>query len=76
VAKSASLATLATGFYTYLADFFPGLQIAAWTLPLPIGPGGGPLEIRYGQLAGIGVILFLAPLVRLSRLCFKAMDLF
>jgi len=60
VAKSASLATLATGFYTYLADFFPGLQIAVFTVPLPIGPGGGPLEIRYGQLAGIAVILFLS----------------
>src|SRR5260370_1112217 len=60
VAKSASLATLATGFYTYLADFFPGLQTPVWTLPLPIGPGGGPLEIRYGQLAGIAIILFLS----------------
>ncbi len=60
VGKSASLATLATGFYTYMADFFPALQSPAWTLPLPIGPGGGPLEIRYGQLVGIGVILFLA----------------
>jgi APA family basic amino acid/polyamine antiporter len=60
VAKSASIATLATGFYTYLADFFPGLKIAAYTLHYPIGPGGGPLEIRYGQLFAIGLILFLA----------------
>src|SRR5262249_45629511 len=59
VAKAASLATLATGFYTYLADFFPALQTPAWTLPLPIGPGGRLLDIRYGQFAAIGVILFL-----------------
>jgi APA family basic amino acid/polyamine antiporter len=60
VAKSASIATLATGFYTYLADFFPGLKAAAWTVRYPIGPNGGPLEIRYGQLFAIGLILFLA----------------
>jgi APA family basic amino acid/polyamine antiporter len=60
VAKSASIATLATGFYTYLADFFPGLRAAAYTVHYPIGPGGGPLEIRFGQLFAIGLILFLA----------------
>jgi basic amino acid/polyamine antiporter, APA family len=60
VAKAASIATLATGFYTYLADFFPGLKAVCYTIPLPIGPGGGSLEIRYGQLLGIGLILFLA----------------
>jgi basic amino acid/polyamine antiporter, APA family len=59
VGKAASIAALATGFYTYLADFFPSLNTAAWTLPLPIGPGGGPLEIRFGQLLAIGLILFL-----------------
>jgi APA family basic amino acid/polyamine antiporter len=60
VAKSASIATLATGFYTYLADFFPGLRAAAYTLHYPIGPGGGPLEIRFGQIFAISLILFLA----------------
>jgi APA family basic amino acid/polyamine antiporter len=60
VAKAASIATLATGFYTYLADFFPGLKAVSYTIPLPIGPGGGSLEIRYGQMLGIGLILFLA----------------
>ncbi len=54
VAKAASIATLATGFYTYLADFFPALKGVSYTIPLPIGPGGGSLEIRYGQLLGIG----------------------
>jgi basic amino acid/polyamine antiporter, APA family len=60
VAKAASIATLATGFYTYLADFYPGLKAVSYTIPLPIGPGGGSLEIRYGQLLGIGLILSLA----------------
>ena len=57
VAKAASLAALATLFYTYLADFFPGLLAPLYTLPLPIGPNWQPLEIRYGQLVAIAVIL-------------------
>jgi basic amino acid/polyamine antiporter, APA family len=60
VAKTASIATLGTGFYTYLADFFPVLQRVLYTIHLPIGPHGGPLEIRFGQAFAIGVILFLA----------------
>ena len=59
VAKSASIATLATGFDTYLADFFPGFKGRLY-LHYPIGPGGGPLEIRLGQLLAISLILFLA----------------
>ena len=60
VAKAASIATLATGFFTYLGDFFPSLGRVLYTVPLPIGPHGGPLEIRCGQLVGIALILFLA----------------
>ncbi len=60
VAKAASIATLATGFYTYFGDFLPGLKTVCFTIPLHIGPGGGLLDIRYGQLLGIGLILFLA----------------
>jgi APA family basic amino acid/polyamine antiporter len=60
VAKSASIAALSTAFYTYLADFLPGLQAPLCVVPWPIGPGGGPLEIRYGQLLAIGLILFLS----------------
>src|SRR5580700_10465406 len=56
VAKSGSIATLATGFFIYLANFRPGLE-AVWTvIPLPFGEGGQPLEIRYGQIMAIGVI--------------------
>ncbi len=60
VAKSASIAALATAFYRYLADFLPGLQTPVYIVPWPIGPGGGPLEIRYGQLLAICLILLLS----------------
>jgi len=59
VAKSGSIATLATGFFVYLANFFPPLETVFYTLPLPLGPHGGPLELRYGQLFAIGLILSL-----------------
>ena len=60
VAKSASIATLATGFYRYLADFFPGLDGVLFTATLPIGPRGGAFEVRYGQVFSIALILFLS----------------
>ncbi len=60
VAKPASIATLATGFFTYLGDFYPSLGNVFYTIPLPIGPDFKPLEIRYGQFVGILLILFLA----------------
>ncbi len=60
VAKTASIATLATGFFYFVAYFFPKLSAAFYAIPLPIGPGGQPLEIQYGQLLGIALILFLA----------------
>ena len=56
VAKSGSIATLATGFYIYLANFRPELGKVWMVLPLPLGEGGSPLPIRYGQLLAIGVI--------------------
>ena len=60
VAKSGSIATLAAGFYTYLAAFFPVLGISICVVPLHIGPGGSLLEIHYGQLVAIALILVLA----------------
>jgi len=60
VAKSGSIATLATGFYIYLANFRPELGKIWVAVPLPIGEGGAPLPIRYGQLLAIGVIALLA----------------
>src|SRR5271165_6021940 len=56
VAKSGSIATLATGFFVYLSNFFPPLDTVFYTLPLPLGPHGGPLELRWGQLLAICLI--------------------
>ncbi len=60
VAKSASIATLATAFFYFLAHFWPDLERPFYTINLPIGPGGGPLELTFGQLLAMAVILFLA----------------
>jgi APA family basic amino acid/polyamine antiporter len=60
VAKSGSIASLGTGFSLYLATFFPGLDHVFYTLPLPIGPNFGPLDLRYGQLVAIALVLSLA----------------
>ena len=60
VAKSGSIATLATGFFIYLANFRPELGQVWIVMPLPLGDGGSPLPIRYGQLLAIGVIALLA----------------
>lgn len=60
IAKSGSIATLATGFFLYLANFFAPLDQVFYIIPLPIGPNGGPLEIRYGQFLAIALILSLA----------------
>ncbi len=59
VAKSGSIATLAAGFYTYLTIFYPALGLSIVVLPWHIGPGGSPLEIHYGQLVAIALILAL-----------------
>jgi APA family basic amino acid/polyamine antiporter len=60
VGKSGSIATLATGFVYYLANFAPPLEQSVYTIHLPIGPRGGPLEITYGQLVAMAMILLLA----------------
>lgn len=60
VAKSGSIATLATAFAYYLANFVPSLEAALLKIPLPLGPQGGPLVITYGQILAMGLILFLA----------------
>jgi len=59
VAKSGSVATLATAFFYYLSTFRPELERVLWVVGLPIGPKGGPLEIRAGQLLAMAVILLL-----------------
>ncbi len=60
VAKSGSIATLATAFFYYLANFRPELERVFATIPLPLDSGGAPLSIRWGQLLAIAVILLLA----------------
>jgi basic amino acid/polyamine antiporter, APA family len=57
VAKSGSIATLATGFFIYLANFRPELQNIWVVVPLPLSH---QLEIRYGQLLAMLVIALLA----------------
>jgi APA family basic amino acid/polyamine antiporter len=60
VAKSGSIATLATAFFIYLANFFPFLNRVFYTLPLPLGPHGAPLQLQLGQVFAIVLILLLA----------------
>lgn len=60
IAKSGSIAALGVGFFLYFANFFPILDHTVWEVPLPIGPGGGPLPIRWGQVGAAGLILLLA----------------
>jgi APA family basic amino acid/polyamine antiporter len=59
VAKSGSIATLATGFFYYLANFHPELEQVWGTVPVPLGTGGGPLELRSGQFLAVALILVL-----------------
>ncbi len=60
VAKSGSIATLATAFFEYLANFRPEMEHVFYTVPLPIGEHGGPLPLKYGQLLAMALILFIA----------------
>lgn len=60
VAKSGSIATLATGFFYYLGNFLPELDRPVFSLPIPLGEDFGPVPVSQGQLYAIAVILFLA----------------
>ncbi len=57
VAKSGSIATLASGFFIYLANFRPELEQVWVTVPMPLGSS---FEIHYGQVLAMGVIAVLA----------------
>src|SRR5207244_13565942 len=59
-AKSVSIAKLHTAVVYYLAHVRPQLDHLVVTLPLPVGAHGAPLELRYGQLLAMALILFLA----------------
>jgi len=60
VAKSGSIATLATAFFDYFAQLAPEVAKTAFVIPLPLGEGGGPLDVHYSQLCAMAVILSLA----------------
>jgi len=60
VGKAGSIATLATGFFLYLANFNPALEKVWAVIPLPLGEHGRPLEIHYGQFMAMGVIVVLS----------------
>ena len=62
VAKSGSIATLATAFFLYVANFHPELKQPAGRIPIPLGPSGGPLEVNFGQILGMALILALGGL--------------
>src|SRR3979490_1713766 len=62
VAKSGSIATLATAFFLYLANFHPELKHIVGRIPVPLGPSGGPLEISFGQILAMVLILLLGGL--------------
>jgi len=57
VAKSGSIATLASGFFIYLANFRPELEQVWVVVPMPLG---NSFEIHYGQVLAMGVIAVLA----------------
>lgn len=60
VGKAGGIATIATGFVYYLANFLPVLDSTVYTLPLPIGPNWEPLAISFGQVFAAVMIGFLA----------------
>ncbi|HTM50259.1 MAG TPA: amino acid permease [Bryobacteraceae bacterium] len=62
VAKSGSIATLATAFFLYLANFHPELKQPVGAIPVPLGPSGGPLEINLGQILAMVLIMGLGVL--------------
>jgi len=62
VAKSGSIATLATAFFLYVANFHPELKQVVGHVPLPLGPSGGPLDVNFGQILGMALILALGGL--------------
>ena len=61
VAKSGSIATLATGFFYYLTNFFPSFgRVFSTAFPCRSGPTAGRSRFRYGQLFAMALILSLA----------------
>jgi len=62
VAKTASIAAIATGFVIYLAYFFPGLKDVIWHSSLSLAGHDLPLRLTGLQLAAAAMILLLSGL--------------
>ncbi|MGH9469659.1 MAG: APC family permease [Terriglobia bacterium] len=62
VAKTASIAAIATGFFLYAAYFFPGLAGTAWRLPLRVASHHWIIAFTGIQIGSAALILFLSGL--------------
>ena len=62
VAKSGSIATIATGFVIYLAYFFPGLNEALWQAPVQIAGHAATLQLTGLQIGAVLLVLLLSGL--------------
>lgn len=62
IAKTASIAAIATGFVIYLAYFFPRLQQTVWKTSLPIGMHGWEFRLTGLQLGATLMVLLLSGL--------------
>jgi basic amino acid/polyamine antiporter, APA family len=62
VAKTASIAAIATGFIIYLAYFFPRLNEALWQATLPLAGHGVTLRLTGLQIGATAMVLFLSGL--------------
>jgi APA family basic amino acid/polyamine antiporter len=60
VAKSGSIATIATGFVIYLAYFFPGLNKVLWEAPLQIAGHSATLRLTGLQVGAALLVLLLS----------------
>jgi len=62
VAKSGSIATIATGFVIYLAYFFPGLNDALWQAPMHIAGHSLTMRLTGLQIGAALMVLLLSGL--------------
>ena len=62
VAKSGSIATIAAGFFLYLAYFFPGLNEVLWQAPLQIAGHAFTLQLVGRQVGATILVLLLSGL--------------
>ncbi len=62
IAKTASIAAIATGFVLYLAYFFPNLHETVWSASIPAGAHAWPLHLTGLQIGATLMVLFLSGL--------------